>query len=325
MDTGITVMGGIYAQQVLRLDRLPKPGEIEVGREPRMVLGGSGASQARVVARLGGQVGLVGQVGNDETGHWIVNHLNQAGVDVARLTRHPTAVSGLKLMLLNEYDQAHTVVVPGANSLYSPECLESLQPAIARARYLLLTLELPMAAVEQAAQWAKEAGAIVILSPSPPHSLSSRLLACLDYLTPSEEELAFLTDAPLEDFTRSLASLKAAELRAQGVKKVLVKLAGKGVLLVGEQREHLWRASTSAALDLAKTGDVFNAAFALALARNQNELSAGRYALAAVNSARLLPGEPPFLPTGAEIDHVMRRLRQRQIRELEAMKKAVKR
>lgn len=323
METGIMVLGGIYAHQVLRMDRLPKADETVAGRDPRMVLGGGGAVQACAMARLRGEVSLLGQVGCDETGRWVAGQLEQAGVDISLLTRPPTGITGQKLVLLSEQEQAHTILVSGLNSHYPPERLETLRPAIAKARYLLLTLEVPMPVVESAAQWAKESGAVVILNPTPPQPLSPQLLACLDYLTPTEEELACLTDAPLDDFSRAMASLKAGELRAQGVKKVLVKMSGKGVLLVGDRHEHLWRGTSTGAMSFAKTGDLFNAAFALALARNQNELAAGRYALAALSSAIQVPGEPAFLPQGTALDHVIRRMRQRQIRELDTLHKAV--
>ena len=291
----IVVIGSLNADFVIRLQRFPGPGETVAGRDFKVFCGGKGANQACGAARLGGEVSMIGQVGNDAHGDLLIENLAAAGVDVTHIFRAADVSTGVAAITINAEGENQIVVVPGANGSFGEEQLQRSRELIASAGIVLLQLEI-------AARLAKAAGALVILDPAPAQQLPEDLLGSVDYLTPNESELGILTGTAAEGFSPAVAAQKAGELRKRGVRKVLVKMGAQGALLVDGQQETFWRALPVSAVDTTAAGDAFNAAFAYALASGQSELDAGRFATAAAAYSVTRAGAQPSMPTRAEVE-----------------------
>ena len=82
MNSSIVVVGSLNADLVVRVGRFPVPGETIAGHDFHIYPGGKGANQAYAAARLGGNVAMVGQVGNDAHAAWLRENLARAGVNV---------------------------------------------------------------------------------------------------------------------------------------------------------------------------------------------------------------------------------------------------
>jgi ribokinase len=65
MAVELTVVGSINLDLVVRVERLPRPGETISGTTFERFPGGKGANQAVAAARLGAQVRMIGAVGTD--------------------------------------------------------------------------------------------------------------------------------------------------------------------------------------------------------------------------------------------------------------------
>lgn len=79
MAADVIVVGSINADLVIRVPRLPRPGETVSGYNFKVFGGGKGANQALAVARLGGRVRLIGNVGTDDFGAMVVKSLASGG------------------------------------------------------------------------------------------------------------------------------------------------------------------------------------------------------------------------------------------------------
>ena len=77
----IVVLGSLNQDLVIAVPRLPLPGDTVMGERLENFPGGKGANQAVAAARLGGQVAMVGRVGDDSFGTAMVNNLDVNGVD----------------------------------------------------------------------------------------------------------------------------------------------------------------------------------------------------------------------------------------------------
>jgi ribokinase len=305
MNSRIVVVGSLNADFVINLGRFPLPGETLVGRDFKIFPGGKGANQAYAAARLGGDVTMLGQVGNDVQADFLKNNLASVGVNVSRIGRDPNVSSGIATITIDSNGENEIIIIPGSNGTFGPEPLERNREVIAGAGFVLLQLEVPMPTVLLAAKIAKEAGATVILDPAPARALADELLATVDYLTPNETELGILTAAPAENVTQTFARQKAAKLQERGVKKVIVKMGPQGALLLAGGQEHFWPAIPVKAVDTTAAGDAFNAAFAFALARGLSDIDAGRFATAAAAVSVTRPGAQPSMPTRAEVEKIM--------------------
>ena len=84
MNPKITIVGSLNMDLMIRVPRIPVPGETIIGGELHTAPGGKGANQAVAAARLGAQVSMVGRVGKDAFG--------QARLD--KLAAHGSVASG---------------------------------------------------------------------------------------------------------------------------------------------------------------------------------------------------------------------------------------
>ncbi len=306
MNSSIVVIGSLNADFVINLARFPVPGETVTGRSFQVYPGGKGANQAYAIARLGGQVSMIGQVGQDAQADWLRQNLAAAGADVSQVHCDPHISSGVASIAIDGLGQNQIVIVPGANGTFGIEALTRSQAVIASARLVLLQLEIPLPTVEAAARIAKDAGAMVILDPAPAQPLSDTLLACVDYLTPNETELAILTHSPPGHLSRAEAEDLAQRLRRRGARRMIVKMGAQGALLLSEAESHFWPAIPVPVVDTTAAGDAFNAAFAWALASGQNERDAGRFATAAAALSVTRAGAQPSMPTRDEVEALLR-------------------
>jgi len=306
MNSQIVVVGSLNADFVVRMERFPAPSETLVGHSFQIFPGGKGANQACAVARLGGRVAMVGQVGNDAHGDFLIRELAETGANVKHISRDPVAPSGVAIIMVNGDGQNQIVVVPGSNGTFAEDQLESSRELILSAGVVLLQLEIPLPTVIAAARMARQAGARVILDPAPAQELPPDLLACVDYLTPNETELAALTGTTPQSLNHGNAAEKAHQLRARGAHTVIVKMGAEGALLVGQDKEYYWPAIPVQPVDTTAAGDAFNGAFAYALTCGLADREAGNFATAAAACSVTRGGAQPAMPTRAEVERLMR-------------------
>ena len=95
----VVVVGSSNTDLVVRVDKLPEPGETVLGGEFMTAPGGKGANQAVAAARLGGEVVLIAKVGRDRFGDEAVDNFVREGIDTAYLYRDPELPSGVALIL----------------------------------------------------------------------------------------------------------------------------------------------------------------------------------------------------------------------------------
>src|ERR1700739_2176476 len=98
----IVVIGSINMDLVLRVPRMPLPGETLAGGAFATIAGGKGANQAVAAARLGGgvPVAMVGCVGDDGFGVTLRAALQADGIDVSHVSTLAGAATGVASILV---------------------------------------------------------------------------------------------------------------------------------------------------------------------------------------------------------------------------------
>jgi ribokinase len=306
--SSIVVVGSLNADQVIRVDQLPRSGQTVIGREHRLFCGGKGANQAFAAAKLNGHVHMIGSVGADETGKTLTTNLASAGVNTDGITATGSVGTGTAHITIDSAGLNQIVILPGANALLLPEMLEACEKNLETARIVLLQLEIPMATVEAVARKAKKTGAIVILDPAPAQRLSVALLRNVDFLTPNLGELAILLNRPInEGVPIGEAAGMAAPLVAEYGFRIIVKMGDQGATLVSpDQQHHHWPAFPVQTVDTTGAGDTFNGAFAVALAEGRPNHQAGVFACAAAACSVTRLGAQAGMPSRSEVDALIR-------------------
>jgi ribokinase len=269
----IAVVGSCNVDFVVPVAGLPAPGETVLGRDHLRSPGGKGANQAVAAARLGGAVGFVGCVGDDELAGTITTALTDAGVSTTWLRVVADTPSGLALITVADGGENTIAVSPGANARLSPSDVEAAAPLLTEAAVTLVQLEIDPSTVAAAV---KAATGTVVLNPAPAATLSPSVLAEVDVLVPNRTELAVLTGAATPTSTAEAATLAAS---LEGPAAVVVTLGEDGALVVaGGETTHLPAVSVEA-VDATGAGDAFCGALADALSRGEPLVAAAQWAV----------------------------------------------
>ena len=306
MPAHIVVVGSANTDMVVKVPRLPRPGETVIGGEFIMAAGGKGANQAVAAARAGAEVFFVGRVGEDSFGRSAIEGLARARVNTDYVKSDPRHPSGVALIFVGEEGENLIAVAPGANMHLSPEDLEATRPLIERADCLLLQLEVPLATVERAVSLGHEAHRLVVLNPAPAASqpLPPSILERVDVLTPNRAEASALVGWPVRSVAEACRA--ANELRQLGPQRVVITLGQEGAVACEEKPVHL-AAYPVEAVDTVAAGDAFSGSLAVALSEGRPLLEACRFANAAGACAVTKLGAQPSMPTRREIEALMSR------------------
>lgn len=303
----IVVIGSANMDLVLPVERLARAGETISGGDLALFPGGKGANQACAVGKLGGRVAMIGQVGSDAFGAKLTASLDQAGVDTGRLGKSDRPTGCACIYVLPDGENS-IVISPGANATVLPENVLPKLDLLHEGMYLLSQLEIPMATVEVALARAKAAGATTILDPAPMRALSPELLRNVDFLTPNQSEAAaLLGDPDLEIREFREAECVAERLLALGPAAAVLKLGSLGCYVAAGKVRAAVPGFEVSAVDTTAAGDVFNGAFAVALAEGEDVLGAARFANAAAAISVTRPGAQSSIPSREEVEAFLSR------------------
>ena len=293
----ILVIGSLNADLVVRAPHFPQPGETISGDDLQIIPGGKGANQAVAAARQGASVAMLGRVGNDSFGPFLLDSLKSDSVDITHVHTDDSA-TGTAIIVVDANGQNSIVLSAGANGKVSPADVDhasDLSPSL-----ILLQLEIPTLTVLHAAQVAKQNNIRVILNPAPAKSLPDELIALTDFIIPNETELSLLTGIEVKDI--SSAEQAAKILLDRGAKHVIVTLGSKGALFVSDKQATHIAAYSVNVIDTTAAGDAFIGGFASALLRGLEIESAVKYANACGALAATKFGAQPSLPTKEETE-----------------------
>lgn len=296
----IVVIGSINMDLVLRVPRMPLPGETLTGGAFRTIPGGKGANQAVACARLSGkvaaggqQVAMIGCVGDDAFGATLRAALVGDGIIDSHITTLPGVASGIASILVDDNGQNSIVIAGGANDLLSPAHIDAAQGLIEQADIVVLQLETPMATVVHAIKLARSLGKTVVLNPAPAASLPAGVLELVDYLIPNEIEAAML--AGVSPDGADVQALAAA-LQKLGSDNVIITLGSKGVHAALYGGDFTFPAEVVQAVDTTAAGDTFIGGFVAGLASGMDEAEAIQQGQRAAAWSVTKPGAQTSIP-----------------------------
>lgn len=308
----ILVVGSFMMDLIASTQRVPNAGETVIGMKFHTAPGGKGSNQAVQCARLGAQVTMVGQVGNDAFGQTLTSSAAAAGVNVSHVLVDSKESSGVAQIILEVTEQGtqnRITVCPGANFTLTVDDIAWLKEEICSFDMVMMQFELPMTVIEAVAQWAHDEGVMVMINPAPAAPMSDRLLSCATYLSPNEHEAALLANHPIDVSNGvNMGDVEAVSqvFRSRGAENLIITLGENGSVVAGKggiyctpcvKMEHV--------VDPTAAGDSFVAAFCTGLAAGLSEPDALAFAshAAAITVSRM--GATPSLPTIQEVQNLM--------------------
>jgi sugar/nucleoside kinase (ribokinase family) len=254
----VIVVGELFFDEILSgLQALPRLGEEAFARKYCREVGGGAAITACGLSRLGAKVAVLGVLGWD--GDWIRQRLSGAGVDTSWLEKYDAEPTGLTVSVSTREDRAFFSYY-GAN--------EELKPMLRRPDWIQFM----------------SSAKIVHIATSPDHKLdrtlipvlrNARTLVSLDV----QNHLSWLTSPSNLKLLRAVDIFFPNEVEAEWVsgetgvhrilrglrkkrlKRVVVKLGGKGAALAWDLHEFFVDPYPVLTEDTTGAGDCFNAGF----------------------------------------------------------------
>lgn len=257
----VCVVGSANLDLTFQAPRLPRPGETLAGRGFHRGLGGKGANQAVMAARLSARVAFVAAVGDDPFGRECRERYRDEGIDTEHVRAVADRPTGVAAILVDDSGGNCIVVVPGANATLSPEDVRRATTAIQNADVVLSQLEVPASATAEAFRLARAAGVRTVLTPAPASDVPGELLQSCDLCLPNETEVAALTGLPTGNLDE--VATAAARLRRLGPQAVIVTLGERGAMVLDEAGVLHVPAVPVRAVDTTGAGDAFSAAVAV--------------------------------------------------------------
>lgn len=260
----ITVIGSINMDIVVETNVFPKQGETVFGQAFHTVPGGKGANQAVAVARLGGDVHMVGALGRDAFGKELRTILTQENINGDLVADVDTATGIASITLFDEDNRI--IVVPGANYDVTNASIDAARDLIAQSDLVVMQLEIPQATVAYALDVCQELGTKVLLNPAPAENFKAEWMDRVAYFTPNETECADIfgvdVEAALEKYPNQL----------------IVTLGGDGARYFDGERHVFVKGFKTQPVDTTGAGDTFNGAFAYAVTNGQTITEAVEFA-----------------------------------------------
>jgi len=266
MSNRITVVGSLNMDLVVTTPKVPAMGETILGSGFMTAPGGKGANQAVAAARLGGNVAMVGCVGDDIFGRDLLENLSKNNVDIGCVTVKQSTSTGIAMIVIKDGNNC-IIVDPAANYTLTPDMMDSLEEIIKDSALLVVQLEIPFETVERAILLAKRHKVKVLFNPAPARALSDELLSMVDIFTPNETECEIITGISINSIEDAKRAVEF--LNNKGIPQVIITLGGKGVVYNSTEGILHKTVPDVKVVDTTAAGDSFSGAIALALSQGK--------------------------------------------------------
>jgi len=302
---GVLIVGSLNIDLVTYLEKMPEPGETVVGDRFESFPGGKGLNQAVAAARSGGDVTMVGVLGNDSNSNLLKQFMLKEKIN-SEYVRQINGVCGTAIIEVDKLGRNRIIVISGANSeLKANDLNPGIFTKITKQKVLLSQLESPLSELVSIFKVAKDNNFFTILNPAPAGKLDKEFIKLIDLLIPNQFEAEVLTGIRVTDIDSANSAGK--ELISQGVKSVLITLGEEGSVLVTQESSELFKSFKVKTVDTTAAGDAFCGAIAVALSEEFDLESAIRFASAAGALSVQFEGAATSMPNRQEIENLVKK------------------
>lgn len=252
----IVSVGSINMDYTFNVDQIPQVGKTTAILNATLSLGGKGANQAVGAARLGREVALIGELGNDPDSSYIIDYLEKEHVITHGIHRDMQSPTGKAYIYIDPSAESTISILHGANQKLSAENILRRQFVFENCGYCLISTELSLDTVLEAARTAKRYGARTIVKPSVRNEFPEELYQNTDILVPNKKEAAAICPSC------SMIEDQANLLFQKGIPIVIITLGKEGCFLKTAETEKFFSPSQFPPVDTTGGADAFISALA---------------------------------------------------------------
>lgn len=302
----ILAIGDVNVDVILRSGPPPKGKQVVID-DFDVYGGGCATNFALACAKLGAEVKLIGRVGDDHWGSFILEKLKRGGVNVRDVAAAKGKKTGVTFALVEGLERSF-VSRRGENAALSARdvkikrfdfdllhipsffLLESLQPDYpkimrkAKEKRVLVSFDTGW---DPFGRWGKNSPLLDAIREA-------------NIFLPNLDEARMILEAP-----KASDKELAKTLLGMGLKAVAIKEGAKGSFVADREKSARIPPFKANVVDTTGAGDVFNAGFLLAYMKTNDVVRAGRFGNAAAAISVTGPGWERY-PTNAEVNALLR-------------------
>lgn len=261
------------------VDIWPDRGKLELVDRMELHSGGCAASTGIGLAKIGAKVGMIGKVGEDGFGDFMINALERNGVDASGVVRDTSVATSATMVMVHGDGERSFIHYLGANATLVERDVDFDYVKQAKILHVAGSFLMPGIDGEPTARIlakARAAGVTTALdtawdSKGRWMSLLRPCLEHIDYFVPSIEEAKRVTNRETpEDIAKSLLD--------EGVKVVGLKMGESGCYIRSTDAEYRIPPFKVDAVDALGAGDSFVAGFLTGVVHGWDLEKTGRFA-----------------------------------------------
>jgi sugar/nucleoside kinase (ribokinase family) len=273
-------VGTSFMDQLVNVPRVPRGNSGVRADEVFHQGGGNVATAVAAAARLGAKAGMIGRVGGDSTGDFLIQDFIYNGVDTSRMLRGEKDTSSPYSIAISERELGTRmfIVKRGNAAPLRPEDVDLDYVAGAK----ILHLETGDPASLATAEFARKKGITVTMDAGGYNEDRVKLIPLVDVLIASEMfyEGMFKTDGPKEEGEALEARYREnmEKLHAMGPRVVWVTRGAAGCVGLVDGEYLKVPTFDTPVMDTTGAGDVFHGAYIAAMLEGLSHRECARYA-----------------------------------------------
>ncbi|MDF2700368.1 MAG: ribokinase [Haloplasmataceae bacterium] len=296
----IVVFGSINTDLVISTSRIPENGETLKGNNFFTNHGGKGANQAVAAVRLGGNVSMIGCLGNDNFGQNAIEALNHYGVNTKAIEMIDKVPSGIAIIIKIDGDN-RIILDSGANKYLKVDHLQSyLDQEINQGAIFITQLENDINETIKALALAKEKQMITIFNPAPAVKLESSVYKSVDILVVNQSEAQILSG--IYPVNRDDCEKAFRIFNSLGVKTLVITLGKTGSIVISKESVKQIEGLIVQAVDTTGAGDAYIGALAYGIANDLSISESAELANKVSALAVMKEGAQSAMPTIKEVN-----------------------
>ena len=299
MGKNIVVIGSMNQDIIMKISRMPELGESMMVNECILAAGGKGSNQAVQAAKLGADVSMIGSVGNDAMGEFLLSEAEKFRVNVTNVKKSniPTGMADAHVL---PDGSLFCTVVKGANFELNIEDVAGAETLLHSADIVILQNEIPEDVNYYAIDKAQEFGYKIIYNAAPAREMRRRYIAKCDIVVVNEIEAGFYCGTRIGSVEE--AKIEALKMNMEMGNDWIITLGATGSVVASNQEVIFVPSYKVKAIESLGAGDSYIGALAYALLSGMSLFEGCRFATACSALTVTKCGAQIAMPTLTEVE-----------------------
>ena len=271
----ILVAGSMNYDIILKVKRMPHEGETMTCESASTSAGGKGANQAVQSAKLGVKTFMIGAVGNDNMGEFLLAEAVKYGLDVSHVKRSSVS-SGMGCVHALEDGRVFATINRGANYDINTKDIDMAGELFSQSKILILQNEIPHEVNIYAAKKAKSYGLKVLYNAAPSFTDRREVLPLSDVVIVNEVEASEYLGVKISSVDDAVR--EGLKVSASMSNTWVITMGGQGSVICSEGKSEIVRPYKVDAIETTGAGDSYIGGLGYALLQGMDIFTAAKFA-----------------------------------------------